>query len=136
MAMNDATRSEGLKGLALLWFGVLGGAAAWAIRLTFSYAIVAIGCDFGLTGPAAFGLTMLDMAALTVTAITALVSAVATFVSWRIWRRTRRGAWEHSGGPVGRSGYLAIFGVLMSGLFVIVILMEGSAVLFLDICAR
>lgn len=118
-------------------FGFLGGAAAWAAYLAIAYVLVEIDCKsdrlafefLGLPGTHFFGFTLTLLAAST--AIVAALLAAASHPRWL--RRT-----EPDPAVVretdGRSRFLAFAGTVMSGLFAIAILANGSTFFFLAAC--
>lgn len=115
--MDDARRPtaaarDGTGAGARLSFGVFGGMAAWVAHLALSYLAVPIVC-----GTAGEGLLHL------VTLGTAGVAGGAAAVSWRGVRR--------SGGANGddAGAFLAAAGLLLSGFFLFLILVEGLPVL-------
>lgn len=113
-----------------LWFGVLGGAVAWTVHLLVSYAIAEFGCVspfrdvrfLNVTGVAWLGiLTSLAMLA---------VAVAATLVALRIKRRMVGSEdairYEAEDGRV----FMARTGVLTSGLFVFIILVQALPFLY------
>jgi formate hydrogenlyase subunit 3/multisubunit Na+/H+ antiporter MnhD subunit len=91
-------------GALTLWFGVFGAAVAWSLQELVGYAVVARSClpRAAGEGPAgALGATT----ALSVGLL--LVGAAAGLVAYRTWRRT----------APGRPHFMALSGVLVSGLF-------------------
>jgi len=98
-----------------LAFGLLGGMVAWTLHLGLSYALVPFVCAADRT----WVLHLL-------TGGTALMAGAAMAVSWRIHRRGERGTSDSpsaEGGGVG--GFLTISGILLSGFFLLLILVEG-----------
>lgn len=126
-----AERSAWLE--AKLWFGLLGGAAAWSAHLLASYPSVRVACAAG-------GEWLLHG----ITAVTALVAASATAVAWREWRAAGSDGGLGSGvqpastaGPdLGRVRFMAGLGTLLSLLFFVVTVVEGLPVFFADPCMR
>jgi menaquinol-cytochrome c reductase iron-sulfur subunit len=91
-----------------LWFGVLGGPVAWGLHLLVSYLLATLACIAGLDG------MRVMIGALT--GCLALVALGATAVAFGTWRHTGAGTRTDIGGSAGRSAFLAIAGVLTSGL--------------------
>jgi putative membrane protein len=131
---RDAKRSAKVRSAAIA-FGFLGGIVAWTLHLAVSYALVPFVCGTGrewllhlLTGAAAG------------------VAAVATGVAWDARRRIGesagtdvRGGGEPTDEPALRArrvqGFLAFSGILLSGFFLLLIVVEGlPALLARDPC--
>jgi hypothetical protein len=108
---------------ARLWFGLLAGPIAWSLHLLVSYALVSVVCATGL-------MILLHLVAL----VTALVALAAGVVAWRCWQAT--GAREPASrrGRVSRRAWMAFSGVVLSGLFLLSILVGGAASFFLSPC--
>ena len=92
---------------AALWFGVLGGIAAWAAHLVLSYAIVALGC-------APLGEMSVRGLLIVTTALAGLIAVVALFAARRI--QTGATTWRRS---FARAGVLldalGLFGIAVAG---------------------
>jgi putative membrane protein len=115
------SRVEGAGSRAAgLWFGILGGLVAWIAHLGTSYALVPWVCATGRI-PVLHGLTVLM----------ALVAAAATLVAARRWRGAGTSGTPPEAGarvPVERhrlEGFLGLFGLILSGFFLVLILVEG-----------
>lgn len=114
-------------GLGALWFGVLAPPLAWGGHLLLNYYLVALNCAV------AYANTSLWLQVVTVVA--ALVTIAAGVTAWRAWRRTgvdERQGWE--GTVLGRSGFMALVGVLSSILFLALILLGDLPTFFLSGC--
>jgi hypothetical protein len=127
------TAEVGGAGL-LLWLSFFAGPAAWGIRLSGSYAVVAVACDWDLVGPLVLGLTGAEWLVLLLTAVTAVACLAAGVVGWGVWRRSGAGWVLGNNGMEARNGFLGLSGFLMNMFFMAVILLEGSAVFFLGVC--
>ncbi|MBM4439696.1 MAG: cytochrome c oxidase assembly protein [Candidatus Rokubacteria bacterium] len=95
-----------------LWFGLLGGAVAWTLRLLISYPLLPVACGAGTL--AAVHVVTFAMAALTV---------VAGVVAWRTRQRAA---------PASTAHYMGRLGLLLNALFLLTIVAEGSAVVVQD----
>lgn len=118
-----AQRFSRAGGIFALWFGVLAPAVIWHLRLWLSYILVPFACGTGSELPLHL-----------VTLVTLLGTLFAGGVAWRCWRRTGATAAIESGGVLARSRFLAMFGLLSSGFFSLVILAEGVGNFFIDPC--
>ena len=110
------------RGKLSLWVGVLGG-AAWAVQLQIGYALSRFSHEHRW-------LTGVHHA---VSAVAVLLAVGATLLALRDWRRL--GGGEPRGteeGVAGRSRFLAVLGMVTSGLFALVIVGQWVPVFFLD----
>jgi hypothetical protein len=105
------------------WAGALVGIAAWMAHITALASLVELTCE----RPALEGALHL------VTAVTAGVTLVGMWWCWALVRQAE----DHdaTGSRGGRLRFLGLFGLIMGGFSVVLILWEGSYVLFLDPCA-
>lgn len=107
-----------------LWAGVLGAPAAWAVQLQVSYSFVPWCCSHG-------HLWVLHLSTLVFFAL----AAAGGVASFRHWRRAGGGSAEGSGGgPVVRTQFLGLLGVLVSSMFSLLILAQGTASFFISPC--
>lgn len=109
--------------LLALWFGMLGPPVIWGIRFGVSYALVPYAC-------ARAGVMVLQL----VTLVALLGTAWAGVVAGRHWRATGKSTQVELGGPEARARFMALFGLLSSALFFLVMAAEGLAVFFIDPC--
>lgn len=121
MATRAAARSE--DGLFPLFFGVLGPPVIWAVRIATAYVLVPYLCWWEMP----WLLNLVTLAAL-------LATAAAGWVAWRKWRETGKGTEVEMGGTTTRTRFMALFGMLSSGFFFLVIVAEGLANLFVHPC--
>ncbi|SCG73167.1 hypothetical protein [Micromonospora inositola] len=123
-----------LAGGLLLWYGVLGGAVAWAIHLLAAWSVDELTCAAGSERVAAVSLWQAVGLAVV---IPGLVTVGSLLVAALVWRRTVR---AQSGGAedraFGRSRMLAVVGVWANLLFLAIIVLGGVAVLVLPPCQR
>jgi hypothetical protein len=101
--------------------GLVTGPAAWGISTQLNYALVPWVC--------ASGWRVIPIATLILVAL----GLFGTAVSWRAWHRapSLRSESAAAGEP---AELLAILGVLSGALFSLIVLMQGSASLFLTGC--
>ncbi len=122
-----------------LWVGFLAGPTLWSLHLVVSEFLVGAACS---SGPAGFnGFTILGATGwrwvlLLVTGFFALLVLAADVVAYRSWQESRIGIEVTGvvGGAAGRSGWLALAGILMSTLFLIGILLAGVPIVWLSGC--
>jgi hypothetical protein len=122
-------------------FGLIGGPAAWFLQLNVGYAIMSQPCFPGATrvigSPVGFEWTA--PAALAVYFVCLAIAFAAFLVAWRSFRMTRG---EVEGGHrhalevgSGRTRFLALWGMLASGGFTVVILANIVGLLVVPPCA-
>lgn len=111
-----------------LFFGLLGGAAAWSLHFLLSYAALSIGCVAGWRG-------IREILAIG-TLILLAVALWSTVIAWRDWRRVSGDqAWDSAlGEPRGWFAYLMLTGLLMGIVSAFTIALEGWGTLMLPVC--
>ncbi|MGH2351292.1 MAG: hypothetical protein ACRDJN_06720 [Chloroflexota bacterium] len=130
-----------------LWFGLLAGHTAWSLQLMVGYFLTSLACEGAFPG---FWIAL--HAVTVVTAGLTLAAGVLAFRSWRLAQtatqegRGRAGGGGTRGGvgeggnagqvmdPDRRSRFMALSGVLLSGLYLFVVLMGGAANFFVSPC--
>jgi hypothetical protein len=129
----------------LLWFAVLGGAAAWTAHLLFGWGIEEIACSPAARSPDVLGVsTAVWIGA--VTAVLALLTVAAGLLAYRFWRQAGgsnpNDHIEPDGAeaePIeevrgGRVAFMALFGVASNALFLLIIVYGGVSLLLLRPC--
>ena len=117
---------------ALLWFGTLGGPAAWTVQLIVNYSLE----EWFACAPATtvrgevLGITV-PTTALVVTAATTLIAVAAGLVSLRCYRKITD---DPADEVVSRARWMALAGIMNSVLYLIVILASVGPPLVLDVC--
>src|SRR5207253_7084737 len=124
---NEAARRR-LPSAGSLLFGALGGAGAWAVQLAILDMVVELGWMGGSPRTSAYGsTTTLTVVIVVVTVIALLVTLAAWLTAFARWRAFRTG---DDDAPSDRTAFLAISGVIASGLFFLLIALTGIAPLF------
>jgi len=123
-----------LAGGLLLWYGVLGGAVAWAAHLLAAWSLDELACARGSASIAALPLWQaLGLAVV----IPGLVTVGALLVAVLAWRRTAAAqASGTTGRAYDRSRMLAVLGVWANLMFLAIIVLGGIAVLVFPPCQR
>ncbi len=111
-----------LKGIKL-WFAVLGGIAAWTVHLLVLSAITRFTCNQEGTR------WVMDL----ITLVTALVTVVAMWLCVGLVRASKDD--EAADTLTGNTRFLGVFGLMVGGVNLALILLEGSYALFLSPCA-
>ena len=128
----EVTRREA-KGSILLWFGVLGGPAAWTIQLLSGYSLEEwFACSPATTSEGVILGLGVRTWALAIPVTGALVTLVAGLVAWSCLRRIPRAPTDH---VTQRARWMAWAGILNSILYGLVIVTSTAVPLVLDACA-
>jgi hypothetical protein len=127
--MSTEQRAHKLGGF-LTWFGVLGGAMAWAVHLFVAWGTDELTCQTGRTRIDGVPLRAVVGAGVV---LPALVTMAALAVAWTVWRRIDR-ATKDGDRRLERAGMLALIGLCANALFLAIILAGGAAVLVLEPC--
>lgn len=118
-------------GEPLLWFGVLGAPAAWALMHLVGVELAQANCRQAAQGEGwnvhFDAWTIAAFATLATIAIASEVAAVLTF------RATRDASSEP---PRGRIHFLSVIGMTIGPLFVVLILMGGLGAVLLERCQQ
>jgi hypothetical protein len=124
--------------LGALWFGLFGAPLVWSIQLMLNYGLVAYSCFPG-SEPRSTPLFGGLRTTVLIAGVVALAIALAAGVTaWRSWRATRH---EHPGGQEylleageGRTRFMALAGMLVSGLFVLGVIMNAIPLFIVPLC--
>lgn len=127
-------RYERPGGVLLLWFGFLGGAAAWKMQLVANYMLVPYACWHDLS-------ILIHAASL----VFFLMALAAGWLSWGRWKDTDRAPREatgqtvpyydtDAGGVLGRTRFMALSGLIINPFFALIILGQWLPNLILSPC--
>jgi hypothetical protein len=105
------------------WAGVLAGPLAWMFQQQISYLLVKFACKHGWHLP--FHLVSL---------LALLLIAGGAFVAWRTWQQAGQEWPSGSGGALSRSRFMAVLGLLLSGLFFLLIVAQSIPSFILGPC--
>jgi hypothetical protein len=111
------------RGILVLWLGILGPPTIWLVRIMLSYILIPYAC-------ASAWILALHL----VTFVTLGLTAFTGWISWRSWQRTGRVREAVEAGPLPRSRFLAILGLLSAAFFFFVIAAEGTLNFLVDPC--
>lgn len=112
-------------GVAALWAGVFAGPVAWMMSQQAGNFIASWACSSA-------GRVMLHLIMIAALAL----SAGGGLISWRCWARAGREWPGGAGGALPRSRFLAVLGLLMSGLFFLLIFAQWIPNFFFTPCER
>lgn len=125
---------------ALVWFGVLGGAGAWALQFVVNLAFTFAQCN----APSGRWRLPVHSFEIALSAAAAAVGLVAMGVSLRLYRLTfavdhvaeaeRQG--EGTPPPTGRINFLAMVGLTVNFLALAIIVMTGIGAPLLPVCQQ
>ncbi len=119
-----------VSGALLLWFGLLGAPAAWAVQHVAGYALTEASCN---EAARAGWNVHLDAWTIVVTAAGLGVALAAGAAAIATFRRSRDAGTDP---PGARIHFLAIVAVTITPLFVCIMLMSGLGTLFLPACTQ
>lgn len=115
--------------LATVLLATFGGPIAWSLHLGICYFLVALDCATEWNGsPWAIGIATLLLA----------LAAIATgMLAYRRWEggRKRDESEASLDRPMAYGGFLWLLGMMLSGLFALVIILAGLSPIFLPTCA-
>lgn len=122
-----------------LWIGFLTGPVIWSLHLVVCEFLVSAGCSTGPSGWDSFsvlGTAGWRVVLLAVTGALATLVIAADLISIRAWRATRIGGdlTGDVGGAAGRSGWMALAGILISTMFLGGIVLAGLPIFWLSGC--
>jgi len=121
-------------GLLALGFGIVGAPLAWNIELLVGVALSGHEC-YPRYLPLSVPLWNGTWSALLVISIIAIaLGIVAGLVSWRSWSRTRDESPKEAHSGDGRTRFMAMCGLLSSGLFLVALAFTIAVVLLVPLC--
>jgi hypothetical protein len=106
-------------------YGVFGPPLAWALTLLLDYYFSSLSCSSDFTRFRWFHASGFLGLALLITGLLALVCVGAGVASWRAWRRTGAGVMATIAGVDGWRPFAALAGILLSGYFLLIIVLTG-----------
>jgi hypothetical protein len=108
-----------------LWTGILTGPLAWGLHLQASYALTQVACDTGRQ----WLLHLVSLGAL-------LLVAAGGSIAVRLWRRLPAGSASEGEELWTRSRFMALFGMVFSAFFGLVIVAAWIPSWILGACAH
>jgi hypothetical protein len=133
-------RREASVGLGPLWFGLLGGPVAWSLQLLVDYPLVAHYCFPDAARRTVPTIDSLQILVIIVSVLALAVAIAALLTSLRSWRTSggnfgrERVTLVEAAPPPGRVRFMALGGILASGLTIIGIVLHGGFILMLAPC--
>jgi len=121
----ERTETKQEKEPASLRFSFFAGPTAWALQLLIGYILATQACISGTK----LWIYLISAAA----ALVALTSAVLAYRSWHAYSG-KEGMLIDTEADVSRPEFVAVSGALLSTVFLLLILMTGGAMIFLNPC--
>lgn len=134
--MTSATSPAYSGHLRSLWFGLLAGPIVWSIYFIVGYGATEYVCKLGLLEFRILGLAAISAIIVGLTLIALLITLYAGFLAYRNWQRVGKDASEGppSHRPEENTQFMAQAGMLLSGLFTLIILLTGIPAFVLPPC--
>jgi hypothetical protein len=107
----------------VLWAGVMAGPLAWALHQQVSYMLVPTACAKGTEG----FLHLITLGAL-------LIAAAGPLIAWRSWKRLPEGSTDEGDTKDTRRRFMALWGLILSLAFILVIVAGEIPSWFLGAC--
>ena len=114
-------------GRPAIWFGLLGGAAAWTAHLLLAYAVAEFGCVSGFVERSYLGISIVAWLEFAVTVLTTVIAAAAAVVAYRSCRILQSQQVDEA---AAAEEYIARAGFITSGIFTFIILFESIPIFY------
>ncbi len=106
-----------------LWVGIVGPPAIWAARIAAAYVLVPYACWAGQRW-------LMHLP----TIVAVFIAGAMTIDAWRLWRRAGSHASSELGDVLARSRFMAAFGIMNGIFWIMVMLAEELASLYIGPC--
>ncbi|MEZ4869102.1 MAG: hypothetical protein R3C14_47715 [Caldilineaceae bacterium] len=113
-----------------LWLGLLAGPLIYALYFTAGYLLAEAACRTSFLNATVNSFSALLVVVEGVTILAGLMTLAAAGYGYRLWRR-HQDEQEHAGGALP---FMAFGGLLLSLLFMVMIVVTGVAVAFINLC--
>ncbi|HJR09219.1 MAG TPA: hypothetical protein VJ842_18305 [Pyrinomonadaceae bacterium] len=113
------------RGICWLLSGLLTAPLAFLTYLAINYAVVPHACSSGHM-----------LASHLVTALFVLIVLAGAFIAWRNWKEAGRGEPTGAAGVVERSRFIAVVGLMLSGLVLILFVAQWIPQFLISPCQR
>jgi hypothetical protein len=123
MTVDPGTAIPDARHLRALWIGLLLAPIAFLINLELAYALVPTACSSRNEVP----VHLVHLACL-------LLTIYGLMTAWRSWKVTGATWPGEQGDPLSRSRFMALTGMLVSGMFLLVIVAQWIPTFVLDPC--
>lgn len=134
--MTSTTSATYSGQLRSLWFGLLAGPIVWTIYFLLGYGLIESVCKLGLLESRILGLATVSTVIVGLTVLALLITLYAGFLAYRNWQRIKDDELDgsQSDRPEENSRFMALAGLLLSGLFSLTILLTGVPAFILPPC--
>jgi len=112
-----------------IWFGFLGGAAAWTFHLV-ACSLTAEWMGFASIDRQFLGIHIVAWLAIVWTVLATAIAGAATYIAYRQWRQPNHSQSEVEGDTNSTAEFLARTGTISSGMFLLIIVVESIPILF------
>jgi hypothetical protein len=116
---------ETQRGICWLLSGLLTAPLAFLTYLSINYAVVPHACSSGYM-----------FAPQLVTALFLLITLAGAFIAWRNWREVGSGEPTEAAGVVERSRFIAVIGLMLSGLVLVLFIAQWIPQFMISPCQR
>jgi hypothetical protein len=106
-----------------LWIAVLGAAIIWFLQLQTSYSLVVYACASG----AVWALHAASLLFL-------ILAAIPGWIGWQHWKLDSQANNKRKSTHAGRQRFMALLGLMLTGLFLLLILAQAIPSFFFDPC--
>jgi hypothetical protein len=133
---NMVTQTAPQQDTYSLWLGLLAGPLTWVVYFTIGYLLVEAVCKSDFLSFSLFGLTALSAIILLLTVIGLFITIYASFFNYRKWQQTPEKGSQDFDDQLGHrpARFMTLAGLLLSGLFALIILLTGVSVFILRPC--
>jgi hypothetical protein len=133
---NMVTQTAPQQDTRPLWLGLLAGPLTWIVYFIAGYSLVEIVCKSGVLGFYLLGLSAVSAIILILTAIGLFITIYASFFNYRKWQQAPEKGSVDLDDQFGHKPvrFMALAGLLLSGLFTLIILLTGISVFILRPC--
>lgn len=123
--------------LGRLWFGLFAAPAAWSTQVIVNYALVAHFCYPNrepLAAPTFGGVRLVGIVVSVAAVAVALAALGVARGSWRATHGYRGAGDERLDARSGRAQFMAMAGLILSGVFLFAVLMNAAPLVALPVC--
>jgi hypothetical protein len=129
--MSDPELHGRVLGLPRPWVAALGAPIAWSLHELLSYSVASMACTSRNFGPEIAGFSGAEVLLVLITLAAIGAAVFAGTLGYRIWRESGVGIKGKGGSEDDRAGFMGLFGVVVTALFLFGIVLLGSTPFFL-----
>lgn len=119
-----------------LWLGALAGPITWSVYFMIGYLLVEVVCNSDFLDFSLFGMAAISALIIALTVVGLGVTIYAGFINYQKWRQPSEEDELDFGEQLGNkpARFMALSGLLLCGLFTLVILLTGIPAFVLRPC--